>query len=251
MKSFFAFFVLLAVWLWPVTGAIVIPGPIYNPAAGGGGNTVTLDTSAKSATTSSIQSQTISITVASNSNRCLFVGTPSGETTLADRAVDSVSSSVNGAFTHLASSDADNANFCRTEWWYLIAPTAGAHTITVTYTSGGGNTATACACAISLYNVDQTTPCDSPATDSSTTVSTSTQSETLTAQQMMLGIIASDSNTSLTINTGTERQKTEGVITDMCFALATNAGSGSTSIQFTGVAPDNGYAFSVIRVKNQ
>lgn len=222
-------------------------------AAAGGGDTVTIDTSAQStkdATAGIPDTRTVAITVASNTNRALFITTPAGEGTLDVRTVDGVSSSVNGAFTHVASSDADNGTWSRTEWWYLLNPTAGAHTITVTYATGTTSIDSAAALAISLYGVHQTVPVGTPTVDASTGATGGTGAVTLSSGDMALGGISSDATT-ITTTAGTELQKQTSVPTgspDNCYELATNTGTGSVSITFT--SGTTGYAISVIPVKH-
>jgi hypothetical protein len=212
---------------------------------------VTIDTSAQStkdAVTGIPDTRAVVITVASNTDRALFVCTPIGDATLANRTVNGVSSSLDGAFTHVGSSDADNSNWSRVEWWYLLNPSVGAHTVTVTFASGTTALDSAAALAISLYGVDQTTPVGTPSTDASAASTGGSGTVTLASGDMALGGISSDATT-ITTTVGTEQQKQIDVATaspDNCYELATNTGTGSVSITFT--SGTTGYAISVIPV---
>ena len=210
------------------------------PAAGGGGSNVTFDTSAKAGCGSST-TRTITITVANNSNRLLIVMPSAGDGTSSDRVVSSVSSDLDGAFTHVTSGDADDNNFVRTEAWRKTAPTVGTHTITVTY---GGTVIAAEAFAISLYGVDQTTPIGTPTTASATSAAP-TGAVTLGSDDMAVGGITTDSET-LSWTTGTSRQVTENCDNDVSSGLATNTGTGSTSV--TASTINQPYALVVLPV---
>lgn len=214
---------------------------------GGGSQTVTYDTSAKSTFTAASATASISITVGANANKVLYVFAGVGDGTLANRTVDSVSSSVNGAFTAVSSGLADDGNFMHLESWKLVNPTAGAHTITVTYVPSG-TAEQVLAFAISLYNVDQTTPNGTPTVVNGSVASTApTAAVTLAANEMAIGAIATDSGPVLSVTTGTERQVTQNVAGDTAYSLASNTGSGSVSI--TWATGSEAYALVVIPVK--
>lgn len=226
-----------------IRAASVHRGPL--PQAAGGGNTVTIDTSSKTASPSSVTgANTISITVASNSDCVLFVGCAGGDNTIGDRTVDSVSSNVSGAFTHVAA-DADNANFTRAEWWYLANPTAGINVITIVWNTAG-NTDCAWAAAISLYHVNTSAPVGTFQQDNATATASGSATVTIGSGGMALGVVCSDADSMLTFTTGTEQQKTTGIASDLCAGMATNSASGQ--IAFTGSTPDTGFSLSVIPV---
>ena len=212
-------------------------------AGGGGGSNVTLDTSAKGTPGSVVTSCTVAITVANNANRVLIIAVGRGDGEPGGDTVSSVSSSLDGALTHVGSSDSSDNNYCRTEFWRLIAPTAGSHTITVNFS---GNVDIAIAMAISLYGVDQTTPIGTPTAVNGTVASTApTGAVTLGSDDMAVGFISTDSE-SLSVTTGTSRQLETNVSSDMSFGLASNTGTGSISITYSQAS--NLYALTVLPV---
>lgn len=212
-----------------VSSPFFTAGVLKPAAGGGGGSNVTYDTSAASACGVGVATRTINITVGNNTNRVLIVMAGAGDSVLADRTVDSVSSDVDGAFTHVTSSDADDGAYCRMEGWRLIAPTVGAHVITITYS--GGATQAAVAGAISLYGVDQTTPIGTPTVVNGTVSSTTPNGAvTLGSDDMAVGGLMTDSTT-LSWTTGTSRQVVANCDTDVSYGMASNTGTGSISVQ--------------------
>lgn len=119
-------------------------------------------------------------------------------------------------------------------WWYLTAPSTGAQTITVTY-AGGATCEQAEAMAISLYDVNQTTPVGATVQVNGSAASTAptTGNVTLTANQMLVAGIATDSGNQVDIATGVQRQSEINVGGDTAYALATNTGTGSVAITWT------------------
>lgn len=219
-----------------------------NPAAaggGGGGSNVTYDTSAISACGVGIATRVVNITVANNANRLLVIAAGAGDSVIADRTVDSVTSDVGGTWALVTSGAADDANFCRMEMWRLIAPAVGAHVITVTYS--GGATGAAVAGAISLYGVDQSTPIGTANPVNGTVASaTPNGAVTLGADDMLVAGLFSDSDSTLSWTVGTSRQVATGCASDTCFGLATNTGTGSISAQAS--TANQKYALVVIPV---
>jgi len=251
MKSLVATLVLLAhVTAWApvnISGKATLAGKVglSQAAAGGGGSNVTYDTSAKAGCGVGIATRVITITVANNPNRLLLVGAGAGDATIGDRTVDSVSSNLDGAFTAVSSGAADDANYTRSDFWRLIAPSVGTHTITVTYS--GGATDAGEAAAISLYGVDQSTPIGTPTVVNGTVASTTPNGAvTLGGDDMAVGVLFTDANTTLSWTTGTSRQVTTGCASDVCYGLVSNTGTGSVSVQAT--TDNEKYALVVVPV---
>jgi hypothetical protein len=133
-------------------------GGEFVPAAAGGGD-VAFDAVSSDAAWDSDDGTTgvCTITVGSNADRAIFACVQWIDGLAGTATVSGVSSSVDGAFSLVASSTitrADGADF-GTAWYVLTNGTAGAHTITVTMSEG---TDSILCDAISFYNVNQTTP---------------------------------------------------------------------------------------------
>lgn len=205
---------------------------------------VTIDTSAKSTGGIDVTTQTISITVGNNANRLLIVGGGAGGNSSSNRTISSVSSNVDGSFgTNIGGGD--DANWTAARMFKLVNPTVGAHTITVTWT---GQVRQGLAMAISLYDVDQTTPVGTVTSVSGTVATTApTGAVTLASGDMAVGFICTDSENTLTNSVGTERQKTLNIDGDTAYSLATNTGTGSTSI--TWATASEKYAAIVAPIK--
>src|SRR5574337_1504738 len=115
---------------------------------------ITKDT-ASVATQTSGSSITLTLTVASNSNRILIAvvttyaqpGTPPNITSVKWNGTD---------LTHLSSADAVSSatNNNRSQIWYLINPETGSHNLVATFASSASDSGLG---AWSLYNVNQTT----------------------------------------------------------------------------------------------
>ena len=97
-------------------------------------------------------SNSTTITVASNDNRLLIAHVGHSGTGV---TVNSVTSNVSGVFTQLMTQNSDASTNNKTDVWYLKAPATGSHTVTVVYSGSVTNRSIA---LHSLYNVDQTTP---------------------------------------------------------------------------------------------
>jgi hypothetical protein len=211
---------------------------------GGGGGSVTIDTSTKKGGVNA-NNFTLDITVASNSNRCLYAFYAGGVTNGTDE-VTSISSSLNGAFTELQRQS--DSNWLDTQVWRLLAPSTGTHTVTFTVL---GNSTMQEGMLISLYNVNQSTPNDTvvAATGASATPS---GSATLASTDMLVGFMNTESGAagSVSVQTGTQQQETEDIATlgDISASLATNTGSGSVTIQW-GTANVN-YCYLLVPVNS-
>ena len=97
----------------------------------------------------SLDPMTVGITVGNYSNRVLIVGIAIQTSNHGNMPIVGVSSNVNGAFTKWRS-DESTSNV-RTEIWYLLNPTVGAHTISIDKTAA----VYASAGVISLYGASQ------------------------------------------------------------------------------------------------
>jgi hypothetical protein len=209
--------------------------------AAGGGASVTIDTSSSSGAITTGSDYTLAVTVAGNANRVLYVCTGSGVAAGADD-INAVSSSVDGAFTEVGK--VSDSNWCNSQIWRLVNPTAGAHTITVDVLN---NAVQSVGFALSLYNVDTSDPDDAPATANGTGAAP-TAAVTLTATEMAIGILFTDSATGVSVTTGTQRQEVENIGADTAGSLASNTGSGSVSITWATVSEL--YAVVVVTVNS-
>jgi hypothetical protein len=122
----------------------------------------TITSTSGSFNSGSTTDETLSITVASNSNRVLIVPITvqalSGTPTINTVKIGSTS------FT-LAIANDDFTNGQKSEMWYLINPPTGSNTITVNF---GAANARFSIGAYSLFNVDQSSPIGATATSSNT-----------------------------------------------------------------------------------
>jgi len=186
-------------------------------AAGGGGD-VAIDTTAiASQATPAASTLDLNITVASNSNRVLYVFTHSADD---NRAVTSVVSDLDGAFDGSAAiSSSDNSDYIRTECWVLTAPSTGAQVITVTW---GENQDDLGVTGYSLYNVDQTTPNGTPQPDNTTNP---TASVTVPSGGWAIAGVTSDDNT-VVEDVGTD-EKQVATVGDMGIAIGDRSTTGS------------------------
>jgi hypothetical protein len=199
-------------------------------AGGGGGNTVTIDsTSLPSRRDSAGTTITVTNTVGSGSNRLLVIMVGVGDSSgVTDRSVNSVTSDQGGTFVAYAAGD--DANFCRAEIWYLVAPATGTHIVTITCSTGGGSTTEILGAGARSYTgVDQSTPFGTAVNINGTSASNSptTGSITVGTGGAAIAVLSTDSQGSLSVSVGTEVFETEDLNSDVDVGGATRTSTGS------------------------
>jgi hypothetical protein len=208
---------------------------------------VAIDSSAKGTpSTGGTFSETVDITVASNSNRLLIVLAGAGDSSPADRVISGVSSTLGGSFASVTGASVQEPNWCGIDVWYLVAPAVGTHTVTMTY---AGSVVQAEVMATSLYNVNQSAPFGTVATSGSSGTSSAAPSvsATLATGELLIGGLFTDSSTISSFSAGTSRQEEENIVSDTAMGIATNTGTGTIAI--TAATADEAYAMVGIPVK--
>lgn len=192
-----------------------------------GGSTVTLTNTSSVVLANTIPAVITNAVVGSGANRLTIVDCITGEGSNS-RAVASVVSATDGAFTHLVGSDGDDANFCHTEMWYFKNPTTGTHTITVTWVDGISITKMG-ACARNYTGVDQTTPFTSNGKVDGTSGSStpSTTSQTVGTGELLTACMASDAEGTMSVTAGTERWESDNIEGDVAAGGADRATTGA------------------------
>lgn len=222
-------------------------GWYYAAAAAAGGGTVTIGTPSTAVRAGNVE--TIVVTdavVPSGSNRLLVVYILAGDATIGDRTVDSVVSNQGGTFLHLTAADADDANFTRSEIWYMIAPAVATHQVTVDF---GG--AAACekgqVLCVPYTQCHQTTPMGAGIAVNGTSPGTdpTTGSQTIGTGEMLTACIVTDDE-SLTLTLGTNIQLFQNYATDVSFGVARLAATGAITWQTLG---NQTYAISAVVLK--
>lgn len=162
---------------------------------------VSIDVAASAGNTALANTHVFSVTVGNNPNRCLYILGGFGRA--ADSTTMTISSSVDGALTAIGSQiHAGGGSNGYMQWFFLLNPTVGAHTITITVTSSG--TRDICAGYASLHGVHQTVPHNGPTTATGTSVTSSVTRASSAGNLVLFGHGAGSAFTAATA-TQTER----------------------------------------------
>lgn len=136
------------------------------PPTGQAHHSVTYAADSEATATAATSVTISSFTVASNTNRALFIGVASWDATVGDSAVSGVT--WNGSATGAAAVGTHESDTNRATIWRVINPTATTANVVV---SMGGNCSEIGANVLSVYDVHQTTPAGTMATSNINNVS--------------------------------------------------------------------------------
>jgi len=138
------------------------------------------------------------------------------------------------------------SDFANVTWWWLKAPSTGAHTVSVTLS--GATTVLKCA-SYDFSNVDQTIGIDVATTSTGTTGTVSNSLTLSSANEYMLDILAHSSANNIASQTGTSvlADTSSGFLGASQYKV--QASSGSQSLTYTMPDPGDDWALSTIAVK--
>ncbi|MBI2597071.1 VCBS repeat-containing protein [Candidatus Daviesbacteria bacterium] len=206
------------------SGAIIFrtAGPLSatNPSVYENSSTYTTSTDAGAGATSH---SFTSHSIGSNLNRLVIVG-------ISYRTNTSVSSVTFGgtAMTYLTNSRV-NASDRSTELWYLVNPPTGQSTVAVTFPVNEVSTVIS---ANSFYNVHQSTPLGTAATNSGTSTSATVAVSSATTE-LVFGILSNYSDVPSTSSPATQRFQAATNLAWIRSTGATNTGASSITITWT------------------
>lgn len=195
---------------------------------------------------------TNSFTVSAGSNRALLAFVGWHDAAAGSAAVSSVSSDLDGNFSAVPGSSSTaivdgGARDMGAQWWYLVAPSTGLHTITLTMSE---NTQAKCLMLLSVNGVNQSTPLGTASIASVN--GNNTHSVTSSVGDLVVSAYSAATNTATQVNatTGsTHGEVTEAVVWNSLGGLVSQpASAGSTGVAYTVTASEN-VVYSGVAIK--